>query len=131
VKPFDPLEVFARVHAKLTRRRQIKDQQSVLLRGSLEFEIPFQRVYFLDGEVKKDLRLTPSEFKLLYFLATHENESFSREKLLSLVWPKGVHVVSENIYAHVSALRKKLGPGANYIQSIPKVGYRFSIKSHD
>lgn len=121
-KPFSPRELLARVKAVLRRattredpameRISIKD----LLIDVLRHEVRVQ------GELVK---LTATEFKILYQLASQPGRAFTREQLLNRVLGEGVVVVDRNIDVHIRSVRKKLGPCADMIQTIRGVGYRF------
>ena len=102
-------------------------QVGVLLRiAGLKFDVALQRVFALESVAERDVELTPVEFKILYFLASHPSTTFSREQLIQAIWRKDVHVIEENIYTHISMLRKKLGEKATCIESVPRHGYRFA-----
>ncbi len=128
VKPFDSLELFARMEVRLKKSRPIHEQEPLIQRGDLVLSVPFQKAALKNGGVEKDLRLTPTEFRLLYFFIKNEGEVLSRSQLLNAVWSDDVHVLTRTIDKHISTLKKKLGARANYIQSIHSRGYLFSIK---
>ena len=81
-KPFSPKEVMARINAVTKRRAQKKNQNEILKFEGLEVDMVGRNVY-VDG-VKAEL--TPKEYELLYFLASHADEVFEREELLVKVW---------------------------------------------
>jgi DNA-binding response OmpR family regulator len=123
VKPFDTSELRARLQARLKGRRQAAGEQ--LVRGPFRFNRILQRAAVLTNEGEKDLRLTPFEFRVLYFLASREPEIFSRSALLKGVIDGTLHVNEDTIYTHISALRRKLGTHAVHLGCIARVGYRF------
>src|SRR5262249_12255451 len=73
---------------------------------------------------KKEVSLTPSEFKLLSALMKNEGRVLTRERLIDLVQGEGVSVVDRSIDTHVFGLRKKLGKCADVVETIRGVGYR-------
>ena len=71
------------------------------------------------------VKLTATEFKLLFQLASQPGRAFSREQLLNRVVGEGVIVVDRNIDVHIRSVRKKLGVLSHMVQTIRGVGYRF------
>lgn len=127
VKPFDPFELKARVQARLRKKKE--GNTDLLTKGRLKFDRIMQRAWVMEDEGERDLRLTPFEFRLLYFLASRELEIFDRNKLLRHLLDTNVHICEETIYTHISALRRKLGKHKTYVECIPRVGYRFNLVS--
>jgi DNA-binding response OmpR family regulator len=131
VKPFDPVELRARVDAKLSKRLKRASQGAdwsaeTINRGPLKLSIPLQRAYLAEGEAERDLKLTPAEFKILHYLIRNEGKPFSRNQILSAVWGDHIEVRDQNIYTHICALRRKLSSFSELIQSVPGLGYRFA-----
>ncbi|HEX4923945.1 MAG TPA: response regulator transcription factor [Bdellovibrionales bacterium] len=129
VKPFDPLELRARVEAKLRRISRKKEASEIIQKGDIQVNIPFQRAYLLENGQKRDLGLTPIEFRLLLYFVQRLDQVLTREQLLLAVWGDDIHVSDRSIDTHVSKLRKKLSPKSDYIQSIYGTGYVFSINT--
>jgi DNA-binding response OmpR family regulator len=133
VKPFDPLELKARIEAKLSKKK-IKESDAeafteTFRRGRLKINLGFQKAFVLDDDGKEnDLRLTPAEFKLLHYLIRNEGKLCSRSQLLSAIWGQDVHVLDHNVYTHICALRRKLADQSEYIESVPRLGYRFLVR---
>jgi DNA-binding response OmpR family regulator len=128
VKPFDPLELKARVEAKLSKKKDKETAEETFRKGDLKINLSFQRAFFVGKDGKDvDLRLTPAEFKLLHYLIRNEGKLCSREQLLNAVWGEDVHVLGHNVYTHICALRRKLSIRAEYIESVPRLGYRFVV----
>lgn len=127
-KPFDPVELKARVHAKLRRRERDRIRDQVLQVGAIEINKNMHAASFQarNGETV-DLDLTPIEFKILLFLAQKADHVHSRDEVLNAVWGENVHVYSRSVDTHVSKLRKKMGETAGYLQSVHGAGYRFSV----
>lgn len=121
-KPFGPRELLARVKA-------------VLRRGAVRDENQRERIVFRDllidaarhevRDADRPVKLTATEFKILYQLASQPGRAFSREQLLNRVVGEGVVVVDRNIDVHIRAIRKKLTTSNHMIQTIRGVGYRF------
>jgi DNA-binding response OmpR family regulator len=127
VDPFEPLELKARVEAKLHRLGQRRVDDTTFKRGSLTLNVPFQKAFVFDEGRQKDTGLTPIEFKILYLLAKSEGRIFTRSELLGEIWGSEPQVLEHNLYTHVYALRRKLMSMGNCIQSVPRVGYRFVV----
>ena len=72
------------------------------------------------------ITLTPTEMRLLHFLASHPGRVFPRAHLLSRVIGEDAIVTDRNIDVHVRALRHKLGEQAVCIETVRGVGYRFA-----
>jgi DNA-binding response OmpR family regulator len=129
VKPFEPLELRARIDAKLNLLQARRLGRESLRRGPFRIDLPSQRAYLNDGSAERELGLTPLEFKLLIYLARNEERVISREQLLESVWGGATHVLDRVIDRHVSTLRQKLGSGARCIETVPGSGYRFAFKT--
>ncbi|CAN8142597.1 DNA-binding transcriptional dual regulator PhoB (fragment) [uncultured Thiomicrorhabdus sp.] len=80
----------------------------------------------MDGD---EVKLGPTEFKLVNFFMSHPDRVFSRTQLLDQVWGINVVVEERTVDVHIRRLRKLLEPinVADYIQTIRGSGYRFSV----
>jgi two-component system phosphate regulon response regulator PhoB len=123
-KPFAPRELIARVQAVL--RRASTTEEEAITAGVLELDTAGHRV-MADG---REIRLGPTEYRLLHFLMTHADRVYSRTQLLDRVWGANVYVEERTVDVHVRRLRKALtAAGAdNYIQTVRGAGYRFSTR---
>ncbi len=125
-KPFDVMELLARVEA-LLRRARTPVASSV---GSFVFADV--QVDFLRGEVRREGRvvdLSALEFKLLAYLVEHRGRVLSREQLLREVWGYEAASYSRTVDVHVASLRQKLEadpPKPRFILTIHGRGYRFA-----
>ncbi len=121
-KPFSPRELLARVKAVLRRGpvREEQQKERVVVRDMV-LDIARHEVR-VSGEL---LRLTATEFRILFQLASQPGRAFTREQLLNRVVGKGVVIVDRNIDVHIRSIRKKLGDHGEMIQTIRGVGYRF------
>ncbi len=127
-KPFSPKELLARVNAVLRRTRAPHPA------GALRERIVCQGLSIdrLRHEVSVDGRpvyFTATEFRLLYTLASHPGRVFTRDQLLSRVIGESAAVIDRNIDVHVGAIRKKVDPYQELIETIRGVGYRFRDES--
>ena len=125
-KPFSPRELLARVKAVLRRSLLQQDQQKEQQKSRLQIdELTIDALRHEVAISGEPIKLTATEFKLLYQLAAQPGRAFSREQLLNRVIGDGVVVVDLNIDVHVRSVRKKLGDYSRMIETIRGVGYRF------
>jgi len=122
-KPFSPREVVARAKAVLRRGalREEGEAAERLQRDGLVIDAGRHTVRIDDEPVS----LTATELRLLHFLASHPGRVFTRDQLLTRVIGERAVVISRNIDVHIRAIRKKLGPYRDWIETIRGVGYRF------
>lgn len=119
-KPFDPMELLARVEVVL--RRSSKTNETFKYKN---LEIDFnERTVLMDG---KEVELTTKEFDLLEVLIRNKNLALSREKLLEMVWGYEYLGDTRTIDIHITRLRKKLDLEDSII-TVFKYGYRFKMK---
>ncbi len=123
-KPFSPRELVARIKAVL--RRAVNASDELVSAGVLEIDAAGHRVLSSGREIK----LGPTEYRLLHFLVTHAERVYSRTQLLDRVWGANVYVEERTVDVHVRRLRKALtDAGADeYIQTVRGAGYRFSTR---
>ena len=116
VKPFEAVELLARVEVVLRRGR--RQQERLTFR---DIEVAVEEHVVRRGGMP--VALTPKEFDLLVFFLRHPDIALTRERLLAAVWGYGVAGETRTVDIHVQQLRKKLGlQGA--LTTIPKLGYR-------
>lgn len=124
VKPFSPRALMARIKALLRRQDSEVSGGETLSAGRMQLNLGSHRFSVDNHEVK----LGPTEFKLVHYFMTHANRVFSRAQLLDHVWGENIIVEERTVDVHIRRLRKLLEPEgvANYIQTIRGSGYRFS-----
>ncbi len=122
-KPFSPKELVARVRAVLRRSAQAAAEEpgKRVVRGPLVIEPERHRVT-VDGERRV---LTPTEFRLLHFLASHPGRVFSRDQLVTRAIGDQAVVIDRNIDVHIRSVRRKIEPHRDVIETIRGVGYSF------
>ncbi|WP_319379998.1 phosphate regulon transcriptional regulator PhoB [Thiomicrorhabdus sp.] len=125
VKPFSPRALVARVQAQLRRQTVDKKNSDRLEVGRMTLDLSSHRFFVDDAEIK----LGPTEFKLVQFFISHPNRVYSRAQLLDQVWGVNIVVEERTVDVHIRRLRKLLEPEgvADYIQTIRGAGYRFSV----
>ena len=116
VKPFEILEVLARIENVL--RRTHKNQNEFRIKD-VRVDLDGRHVYLQDQEVT----LTPQEFQLLEILIINRNLALSREKILETAWGYDYEGDTRTVDVHIQRLRKKLNLEQE-IQTVYKVGYR-------
>lgn len=127
-KPFDPIELKARVLAKLKKIEQIKSQSDLIKIGDLKIIPSKQKVVLMYEQEQIPLDLTTLEFKLLLVLAKQPEQVYSREKLLSEVWGDDLSVTTRSVDTHIAHLRKKIHKSKVKIDTVVRSGYRLLIK---
>jgi two-component system phosphate regulon response regulator PhoB len=119
-KPFSPKELVLRVKAILRRTENPPaGRQTIKIR---DLFIDAERYYV--ALKKNPIKLTSTEFKLLYELATNKGRVLSRDHLLDKVWGYTYEGYSRTIDTHIRRLREKLGSAGDYIETIRGIGYR-------
>lgn len=123
VKPFGTDELVARIKAVLRRQADVRAGEPVIRTGELEIDLARRTVKVNDRAV----RLTPTEYELLRYLALNAGKPVSHSTLLRQVW--GDYAIGDryNTRYVIAQIRKKLGDDAadpRYIANEPGVGYR-------
>lgn len=134
VKPFEPVEVIARINAHLRRAdKSLSDDteenkhETKLIVDNIDIDLDKYEVK-LDGKIVKDLK--PKEIQLLYFFMSNKNQVFTREQLLDKVWGYEYFGGTRTVDVHIKSLREKLKSKKSKweIKTIWNVGYKFEIK---
>lgn len=116
VKPFEPLELLARIEIVL--RRFNREQKNLSFRDiTVNME---ERSVRRGSEI---IDLTPKEYDLLVLFLKHQNVALSRDKILMDVWECSANIETRTVDNHVQRLRKKLGL-EDCLKTVFKVGYR-------
>jgi two-component system, OmpR family, phosphate regulon response regulator PhoB len=120
VKPFSTPELMARVKAML-RRANPAAVASVLKAGDLSLDREAHRVF----RGQRELKLGPTEFRILAFLMRSPGRVFSRAQLLDGVWGNDVYVDDRTVDVHIGRLRKVLNRGRerDMIRTVRGAGY--------
>jgi DNA-binding response OmpR family regulator len=123
-KPFSPRELAVRVRTVLRRTAQAASPEERLDLGRLVVDARTREVT-VDGQ---QLRLTAKEFDLLFFLASHPRQVFSRGQLMDRVWGYAAALDTGTVTVHVQRLRSKIEPDPKipqHLETVWGVGYRF------
>ena len=130
VKPFNPLEVVARVKSLLRRSSyQTKEVQSDEIKiGPLIIRKDQHEVETIDNQF---IHMTALEFGILHLLASHPNRVFSADEIFERVWQQETDIPSKTVMVHVSHLRDKIEKatgGEKVIETVWGVGYKIEDK---
>lgn len=130
VKPIDPLVFKARIESKLKNLKAQDQASNHFYLGPFSVDIASQTIHVqLPGkEDLERLSLTSNQFKILFYLLKHEDETVTRSELLNEAWGKGVHVTNRTIDTHVYSIRQKLGELSSVLQSVHGEGYKLSLR---
>lgn len=130
VKPFNPLELTARVKSQLRRYTQLNpnsnsrdnDKNEIAIRG-LVINKDNHKVTVYDEEIK----LTPIEFDILYLLASNPGKVFSTDEIFERVWNEKVYEANNTVMVHIRRLRGKMKEDTRenkIITTVWGVGYK-------
>ncbi len=122
-KPFSTNELLARIRAVL-RRKAPEALDTLVDVAGLKLDPSTRRVTRDDREV----RIGPTEFRLLHFFMTHPERVHSRAQLLDRVWGDHVFIEERTVDVHVKRLREALEPVgcSRMIETVRGAGYRFT-----
>ena len=127
VKPFSPQELVSRVRAVL--RRTGRDQSTAESERALSFDSiqidPRTRVVMVK---ESQIELTAKEFDMLYLLAHHPKQVFTRDQLLERVWGRADYIDPGTVTVHVRRLREKIESEPSkpkHLLTVWGVGYKF------
>ena len=125
-KPFSPRTLVAHIRAVLRRRAPQVLEDAVQV-GPLRLDPGTRRVTCERPEGTVELKVGPTEFKLLHYLMTHPERVHSRGQLLDRVWGDHVFIEERTVDVHVKRLREALTPGgcSTMIETVRGAGYRF------
>ena len=121
-KPFSPRVLAARGRAVLRRRtREITEESPVIEHHGLVIH-PGRRSVMVEGS---QIKLTFTEFQVLYFLVRRPGWVFTRSQIVDAVRGDDYPVTDRSVDVQIVGLRKKLGPFGKCVETVRGVGYRF------
>jgi two-component system phosphate regulon response regulator PhoB len=121
-KPFSTQELLARIRAVLRRRAPESASDAVVSVGALVLDAATHRTTYQGQELK----LGPTEFKLLNYLMAHAERVHSRASLLDKVWGDHVFIEERTVDVHVKRLREALGAASVMVETVRGAGYRLT-----
>ena len=124
-KPFEPLELIARAKANIRRYCKLGAHisEDSLKIGGLEINDKTKEV-FVDGNL---IKLTPIEYKVLFFLATHKGQVFSIKQIYENVWKEPSDGYEKKVVVHICHIRDKIEVVPKdpiYIKAVWGLGYK-------
>lgn len=130
-KPFSPTELLARIRAVLRRRAPQALDVAVEIAG-LRLDPATRRVTRRLEDRVQEVRLGPTEFRLLHFLMANPERVHSRAQLLDRVWGDHVFIEERTVDVHVKRLREALTPAQcpGLIETVRGAGYRLATALH-
>ena len=127
IKPFNTGELIARMNVALRHQRP-DSKQTLFQTGNLFIDFENRVVKTGDHEI----RLTPTEYTLLNFLARNPGRIVTQEQLLKELWGPLAQVESGSLRVHILSLRKKIEKDSSHPELLitePGIGYRLVIKT--
>jgi two-component system phosphate regulon response regulator PhoB len=120
-RPLSPRVLLAHVQAALRRRYgEARDDAGVVVCRDLAIYPGRYEVRVGNASVP----LKPTEFRLLYLLAQHPRQAFTRLQIVNLIRGDNANVTERSVDVHIAALRRKLGQYGQRIETIRGIGYR-------
>lgn len=119
-RPFNVQELLLRIKARLHEKDKFLHAE--LQVGNMHMNIIFRQV-FVDGE---EARLTPKQFDILKILMSNKNKLVTREACMNEVWGDA-KVISRNVDAQISYLKRKIKKFQGKIIAVPSLGYRLEV----
>ena len=120
MKPFSPRLLLALVQAMLRRTQAHRGGDT----GGFELDAlrihPGRHEVYVNG---RHVRLTPTEFRLLFLLTQRPEQTWSRRQIVTAVRGEQANVTLRSVDAHIAALRRKLGPYGRRIKTVRGIGY--------
>lgn len=129
IKPFNPLELIARIKAMLRRRAILKVSHNVLQCDKLLLDIAANK-FFKNGA---EIELTPTEFALLKMFMENQGKALKRNEMLNVVWGQDYFGETKTLDVHIRRLREKLEDNPSepqYIKTVWGVGYRWQAETN-
>lgn len=122
VKPFEPAEVIARIHARLKKPKSIQEENGVETAGNIIVNMDAYEV----TKGGRRIEFKPKEVQLLFFLLRNRNIVFSRDTLLQRVWNYDYAGDTRTVDVHIKSIRQKLIDGSEpfEIKTVWGVGYK-------
>lgn len=130
-KPFNPLELLARVKSQLRRYTRLNVPRPV---KSEEIEIDDLTINTATHEIRiegREIKLTPREFAILTLLAKHRGNVFSIERIYESVWNESFFQSDNTVMVHIRKIREKIESNPRqprYIKTVWGVGYKIEAE---
>jgi DNA-binding response OmpR family regulator len=129
-KPFNPLELIARVKAQLRRATKLNpsygQKETFLEEGDLSLDLENGKIY----KYGQEIGLTPTEFSILKLLWLNKGLTFKTATLYEKVWGQAYFENNNTVMVHIRKLREKIEDNPRkpmYIFTVWGIGYKFGI----
>lgn len=124
VKPFNPLELVARIHAILRRTGKVnqEDRDTIVYR-ELTIDTRAQKFF----KLKEEIDLTPTEFSIMKLFLSNNKKAFSRDEILNHIWGENYFGDVKTVDVHIRRIREKIESNPSspeYIETVWGKGYR-------
>lgn len=123
-KPFNPLELKARIDAKLKKVGRKKKKEMLIQVGDIEIDLSRHRVATIQNDQRNQVDLTQTEFKILACLARKPEQVYSRDQLLVAAWGEDARVLDRVVDTHICTIRKKMDSKEFSIKAVTGLGYK-------
>ncbi|MCI8508855.1 MAG: response regulator transcription factor [Lachnospiraceae bacterium] len=130
-KPFNPLELIARVKSQLRRYTKLGgielNNDNLLINGAIAMDRE-QKIVTVDGE---SVKLTPTEFKILQLLMENVGTVFSSAQIYERIWEEDAYATDNIVSVHIRRIREKIEidpKNPDYVKVMWGVGYRMERK---
>lgn len=128
IKPFNPLELTARVKSQLRRYTTFNPNTKAGATKEIELEnLVINKENHKVTAYGKDVKLTPIEFDILYLLSSNPGKVFSTEEIFEQVWNEKMYEANNTVMVHIRRLREKIemdSRNAQIIKTVWGVGYK-------
>lgn len=126
-KPFDPLELKARVAAKIRKQELNLEKSNRRKLGNIIIDFDRQKAFSSVQNIEQDLGLTSIELKILGLLTKRLECVFSREQIMDQIWGN-TYISDRTVDSHIAHLRNKIDKSTLYIETAKTFGYRAVLK---
>lgn len=127
-KPFNPLELVARVKSQMKRYNRIQPMGEEENTDEIRIQnLTINKVAHRVKKDGKDIALTPIEFEILYLLASNQGRVFSTDEIFERVWNEKVYEVNNTVMVHIRRLREKIEDNPKsprMLKTVWGVGYK-------
>lgn len=127
-KPFDLLELKARVAAKIRKQELNFEKSNRRKLGNIIIDFDRQKAFSVNQNLEQDLGLTSIELKILGLLTKRLEHVFSREQIMDQIWGK-TYISDRTIDSHIAHLRNKIDNSTLLIETAKTFGYRAVLRA--
>jgi DNA-binding response OmpR family regulator len=126
-KPFDPIELNARVNAKVRKHQTDLEKTKHRTIGDVLIDFDRQKVFQIEKGVEKDLGMTSIELKIFSLLTKRLEQVYSREQIMNQVWGE-TFITDRTVDSHIAHLRQKIEFSKVHVETAKNFGYRAVLK---